>query len=199
MHSRDQKYLNILLVLISLIVIFFATRNFLGIAKQESKSVIPKEFTEVIFYEATTLDSITSQKLNQILSTHQVGYFEFIFLIESNNCSNCLNEVVDYIDIFNRENLEVDYRLIYYGQDLISSQRYVKASGILEYFDQVHFLSKDSVDLVLETKFFRGLGGNFLFHFTPNNQSLSHLIVLPTGVTTTVAAKKIALDAFNVN
>lgn len=165
----------------------------------EHKHVINNSIDQY-FEDNEVLDSYFSYFFSKNIPSKR---WLLLFISEASNCSNCLNEVNDYVELSNKISpLMNNYHslLIYHGEDSLKSTRFAKASNISSIVDKTSFMyTSDLLKLKISKIKTNYSVDSYLFLIDLKNNKIFHAFYLPKGITTKFSNKEIAFRNAMIN
>ncbi|MDR9419977.1 hypothetical protein [Gracilimonas sp.] len=126
-----------------------------------------------------------------------------LFISKANDCSNCLNEVNDYVELSDSLSALKDNSLsllIYHGVDSLQAVRFAKASDMSNIVDEMAILYTSELSQLelpkLSTNF---VNESLLFLIDLKEEVILHVFYLPTGLTTNYSNKEITFRNVIIN
>lgn len=122
-----------------------------------------------------------------------------IFVTGASHCSNCLNEITDYIKLADDDKFLFENSkklLISHSEDLATAKRFILASEINSIVDDIAFIKSsdlEKITLVGESPSAFEYQ-NFLFLMDLQNHKAFHQFLLPVGKITAFNSKQAALN-----
>lgn len=157
------------------------------------------EFDTVIhndFKRPLTLSEF--EKLKTSFSEPISSRFLLLFISGSDECSNCLNEISDYISLANKsDQLRNNFTslLIFHGVDEHQSRRFIRVSGISDIIDGLDYIETANLPEFDFGRLIPQYGAqNLLYLLDIDANMMFHGFVLPAGNTTKWDVKEIAFN-----
>ena len=118
-----------------------------------------------------------------------------LFTSGASTCSNCFNEIVDYLSFTENSDHTFSTFLLYHGSDSLSSTRFVLASNLLDAFDGSRFLkTTDFLNHPVSQILPEYPDQTLLFLIDVKKPQIFHAFVLPINQITRFSKKEIAFQ-----
>lgn len=159
------------------------------------------EIDEVLHSESSISYDHFKGLLNETNSELTIEDFEriLLFITNTEDCSNCINEIVDYQNILESDTSVIGNYvtiLYYHGSDSLASSRYIKASGIKSKVHYSSFIEENnrSLSYILKQRSRYSMNGR-LFLINQKYKIVEREFILPIGKTTKLSSKCKALKS----
>lgn len=179
--------------------LYYSTSNISSTNTQSPSFEIDEVVNNALNINSNSLNEIEELFPNSLIKKTPSKRWLMLFVTEANQCSNCLNEINDYISLANDNKylFENSKRyLIYHSDDLVNAKRFISASEISDLVDGISFIKSSDLNKItiadesqLDFEY-----QNFLFLIDLYNHKIFHQFILPTGRVTAFDSKKIAIN-----
>lgn len=200
-----QRKLYIPFTLVSLVICILAFYSLLSRVHEPERPppANPLEFEHIIHHDMD--NALTTEQLSElktffpaIFSTTDAPSYPFalLFLSGSDPCSNCFNEMADYLNLAAATPPFMDNHhsiLLFHGNEKSQARRYVEASGMANRIDSNAFIETNHLENFDYGQLISQYGSqNLLYLLDLDNNRIFHGFVLPAGSTTAWHQKEIA-------
>lgn len=189
------------LTVLSILLIFLSFYTLLS-TDTENHLTFSLEIDRVIHHDLNI--PFTHLKIDEINTLLQDSVFSYpisetyllMFISGSDPCSNCMNEITDYLNLANEvESISANFRslLIYHGADEQMSKRFIMTSNISDLIHYSFYTEPSKLSNFDFGSFIQKYGTqNMLYLADMKENKIFQGFVLPVGKTTKLESKKIA-------
>lgn len=187
------------ITIVSFILIVYSLLIFVPDNKYTPSINYSLEFDTVIHHNYSRPLSLTqAEELKTTFSESLSDRFVLLFISGSDECSNCLNEISDYISLAKENEVLIDNYssfLLFHGVDEQQSQRFIRVSGISGIIDGLAFTETSNLPQFDYGHLIPQYGAqNLLYLLDMEANVMFHGFVLPAGNTTKWDVKEIAFN-----
>lgn len=187
--------LSVIIILASFWNIYFDDPDSANYSQEIEKVIHYKLDLNLTTEQLETLkNSFPNLKLRPENSTDYI----LLFISGSDPCSNCLNEISDYLELVNKTKfLAYNFTslLVYHGTDKRQADRFILSSQIADRVDDLSFIRTSDLHVFDYGNFSETYGAQNQMYLIENRKNtVFHGFLLPSGSTTMLESKEISFS-----